>query len=226
MLLIAFGSEVPADTVPVVHTDPRDDRHGTEMVTLTCPPTGIAAHEHDTTSPLTVQFPPEVASVDGAGPLNRLDDASRATFWLSLGPRLATTSVNVAVPLPALPDVKAVWLRARSARVRTVPHVWEVLLPGVGSDVVEVADAVLHSWLDSPAEGRSLMVRPNAAVALGASVAVVQVIPAGPTVPTAGLVHVHPAGAVTAWKDVPAGIVSDIERLPATLGPWFATTIE
>jgi hypothetical protein len=41
-------------TVPVIVTVPTDDRHGTEIVTRTVPPTGMLVHEQVTVWPATV----------------------------------------------------------------------------------------------------------------------------------------------------------------------------
>jgi len=69
-LLAAFGSVVPDEAVPVAHTFPTDDRHGTETVTWADPPVGTLAHEQAIVLPATVHVAPDVAELAGAGPVN------------------------------------------------------------------------------------------------------------------------------------------------------------
>jgi hypothetical protein len=127
LLLVALGSGVPVVTDADMHVDPTDDRHGTLIATCTLAPTASPAQVHDTVLPATEQVAPLVAVVDGGGPVNRLDVADSAMFWLSLGPTLVTVILNVAVPLPGFPVVDAVWVMRRSARRRTVPQVADEL---------------------------------------------------------------------------------------------------
>lgn len=196
VLFVAFGSDVPAVTLPVVQMLPTADRHGTEMTTCPVPPEAIPSHEHVTVWLLAVHVAPDGAVVAGAGPVKRLEVAVKEMFVTSLGPRLVMTKVNVAVPLPALPLVTADAATERSATARTVPQACELLLPDRGSDVVAETEAVLQSELPSGVAAVDRSVSAKVALAPAARLAVVHVTVAGPGVPAAGLTHVHPAGDV------------------------------
>jgi hypothetical protein len=170
-----------------------------------------------------VQVPPAVVTVDGAGPVKRLELAVTIRFWASLGPPLVTPITNDAVPLPGLPDVDAVCAIDRSANVRTVPHVWAELLVLTGSVVAVDADALLHSCAPSEADDGSCTTNVNEAVVP----TVIEAIEHDtvPVPPTAGVVHVQPVGLASDVNVVPAGIVSVIDTVRATLGPELVTPI-
>lgn len=223
LLLMALGSDVPADTDVVPQIDPTDERHGTLIVACRLAPVGMFVHEQVTLCPATEQLALPVVTIDGAGPVNRLDVTVSTTFWLSLGPALVTVTVKVAVPLPAFPTVLAVCVTARSAWVCTEPQVVEELFAETGSAVAVVTVAVLHSWLASLAEAASLRTTLNDAVVAGASAATEQLI--DPEELTAGVVHVQPPTGVRDVNVVPDGSVSPIETVRAVLGPALATTI-
>jgi len=145
VLLMAFGSLVPAEIVAVSHTLPTADFHGTSILTVSVAAAARFVHVQVTVNSATVQVAfGDAVTVAGGGPMNRLDDTTRATFLLSLGPSFRTVMVNVAVPFPARPAVDDDCVRRRSARVVTVPHAEALLLAVCGSDVVVEMFAVLQ----------------------------------------------------------------------------------
>jgi hypothetical protein len=163
--------------------------------------------------------------IAGAGPLKRLDVAASETFVASLGPRFVTFRVNVAVPLPGLPVVAALCVSERSASVRIVPHACDELLLEMGSVVVDPTDAVLHRSPPAVAPAPRRTVSVKLAVAPEARLAIEQLTPTGPAVPTDGLAHDQPTGEVSDWNVVPAGMVSVTETAEALLRPLFRTVI-
>ena len=115
------------------------------MLTVSLAPSARLGHVQVTVCTPTLHVPPTDTLIAGAGPVKRLEVATSAIFWLSLGPLFVTVSVNVATPLPGDPDVTALCVNARSADVRTVPHAWDELLVPTGSAVVAEMVAVLQS---------------------------------------------------------------------------------
>ena len=95
------------------------------------------------------------------------------------------------------------------------------LLARLGSLVPEVTEAtsVICVWLVVPA--LTCTTRVNEAFAPLATNGFVQLI--FPVAPTAGVVHVHPAGADKDWKVVLAGMASLKTALIAAIGPLFVT---
>jgi hypothetical protein len=106
-------------------------------------------------------------------------------------------------------------LIARSADATTVVVVLEVLLPGVGSAVVEATDAVLVS--EPPWLGAVTTTVITAAVAPAASAGRVQLTDTLPA-----FVHVQPAP-LAELNVTPAGSVSATVRFAASDGPLFVT---
>ncbi len=104
----------------------------------------------------------------------------------------------------------------------TVVSAVALSLPGAGSAVVEVTVAVLLSTvpLATPAPTWTVTVKtalPTAKVAAEQETV--------PLAPTAGVVQLHPAGAETDWKVVPAGSGSSITALEASSGPLLLTVM-
>src|SRR4051812_17804344 len=117
------------------------------MVTVSLAPSASWLHEQVTFETPTAQVPPPDAAMlmPADGPVNRLEFATSAMFLLSLGPLFVTVSSNVAVPLPAEPDVDTVCASARSLDVRTVPQLFDALSLLTGSVVALATLAVLHN---------------------------------------------------------------------------------
>jgi hypothetical protein len=223
VLFAGFGSGVPAVTEPVVHTWPTDERHGTEITTWAVAPWARVVQEHATVWPLTVHVAPCVVVVVGLGPLKRLDVALSSGFWASLGPGFETTSVKVAVPLPALPVVVTVWERARSADVRTVPQTVAESSLRTGSGIDVEALAVSHSCPPSAADALSRTTIEKVELPPGVREPVRQVTT--PDEPTAGFVQLPPIGVPTDWNVAPFGTTSTTVTAGETLGPLFVTVI-
>ena len=80
LLFVAFGSGVPAETVPESQTEPTADRQESLIVTLALAPNARLAHVQVTVETPTVQVPPVVVLILGAGPVNRLEFATREMF--------------------------------------------------------------------------------------------------------------------------------------------------
>ena len=130
---------------------------------------------------------------------------------------MVTVRAKVAVPFPGEPILLSVCVNARSAEVWTVPQVCEELLLGMGSRVAAEILAVLQSWVPFATDEPKWTTSVKAAAAPAATVPVVQEIV--PVTPTAGVVHVQPAGVASDTKVVPAGRVSDTVTVCASLGP-------
>ena len=78
---MALGSNVPADTVPLLQTCPTADRHGTAIVAVLTAPTASDVQVHETVPPATVHVPAGVVVIVAAdGPVNRLDEATMLMF--------------------------------------------------------------------------------------------------------------------------------------------------
>jgi hypothetical protein len=88
---------------------------------------------------------------------------------------------------------------------------------GFGFRVVAVTVAEPAITLPFLAAQLTVTTRVNCAEAPLGSEAAVQLT--GPAAPTAGVLQVHPVGAVSALKDVPAGTAAESNRPAASLGP-------
>ena len=108
---------------------------------------------------------------------------------------MRTFRVNVAVPLPARPDVDDDCVRRRSARVVTVPHAATLLLAVCGSDVVVEIFAVLQICVPSPSDEGRCTTSVKASAAPTANDDFAQLIE--PVLPAAGVVQVQPDGTVS-----------------------------
>src|SRR6187200_1638995 len=98
----------------------------------------------------------------------------------------------------------AVFVTARSARSAvTVVVAVTLLLPGVGSAVADATVAVLVMTVPPAVAAPTFTTSVNEALAPLASEGLVEVTV--PVPPTAGVVDVHPAGAVNETNVVPAG---------------------
>src|SRR5713226_10285412 len=120
--------------------------------------------------------------------------------------------------LPAVTLTGPVFVTARSAPgAATLVVTVALLLPGVGSGVLEVAEAVLEMTvpLGVPAVMFTTMLK--VPVAPEASAALVKVI--APVPPTAGVVVVQPPGAVAETKVVLVGTLSVRMTVVELLGP-------
>lgn len=115
----------------------------------------------------------------------------------------------------------SVLVMARSAIGFTVVVAVCELLAALGSLVVELTVAVLLMEAAAPADGVTTSV--NVADAPLARLGFVQVTV--PFAPTAGVVHVQPAGGASETKFTPAGSASLSEALAAADGPLFVTVI-
>ena len=79
-MLVAFGSIVPDATVAVSHTLPTADFHGTSILTVSDAPAVRRVHVQVTVDSATLQLTFGDDTIDGGGPMNRLDDATSDTF--------------------------------------------------------------------------------------------------------------------------------------------------
>ena len=107
-----------------------------------------------------------------------------------------------------------------SALVETVVLAVELLLPALGSEVVDATVAVLLMVDPEAADGETLATSVNAAVAPGSSVAMLQ-----ETVAPVVQVNAGPLFCDSETKDVPAGKVSVQSTVAASEGPAFETVI-
>jgi hypothetical protein len=125
--------------------------------------------------------------------------------------------------LPALTGSgESVLVSRRSAAVATVVVAVAELLPGVGSVVADAAVAVLVISVPAAVFDATRTASVNCALPaarLGFEHDTV------PLAPTAGVVHVQPAGALSETNVVPAGTASVIVADAALDGPEFVTLI-
>jgi len=138
------------------------------------------------------------------------------------GPRFETVIVYViGVPGWAVVD-PSVLLMARSVWAATLVVAVPVLLPGLGSGVVEpaVAEFVITVPFGTPGPTKTTSVN---TLLPGANEGLVQLTV--PVPPTAGVVHVHPAGVASETNVVPAGRVSVRVAAAALLGPALVAVI-
>jgi hypothetical protein len=96
-----------------------------------------------------------------------------------------------------------------------------LLLALLGSEVVVDTDEVAVIGLVATVEGMFNTTTMSADVPAGRLELSLQLIV--PLAPTAGLVHVHPAGASTDWKVVFAGVASVNATPAAAAGPLLVT---
>jgi hypothetical protein len=114
-----------------------------------------------------------------------------------------------------------VTIKSACVALATMSVAVALLFAELGSVVEEFTVAV--SLMTVPAAVPELTCTTTVMVALlGASVDAVQAIV--PEAPTAGWMQIQPAGAVTDWKFVLAGVLSVTLTVEAELGPPFVTT--
>ena len=111
----------------------------------------------------------------------------------------------------------------RSAELPTVVVAVALSLAAFGSGVVLVTVAVLEMNVPAATPAPTSTTSVKVALAPAARVGRVQVT--GPVPPTAGVVQLKPAGAVSETKVVPAGRVSARLTAWASLGPVLVTVM-
>ena len=151
--------------------------------------------------------------------------SERLTPVAVLGPALRTVMVKVRVrPSPAVTVVTpSLLVTERSADVATVVVVVALSLAAFGSLVAAETVAVLLMTVPAATLAPTWTMSVKVWVAPAARLAIVQVTV--PLPPTAGVVQLKPAGAVSETKVVPAGRVSVRLTLWAALGPALATVM-
>ena len=217
LLFAGTGSVSVAVTLAVFAIVPPTTGAVTTSATVIELPEASAPAEH-----VTVAVPVQVPC-DGVADTNVVPAGSTSatvTPVAPLGPLFVTVIVYAMFAPPATAAAAAVFVIARAAVATPVAVAVEELFAGFASAVALTA-AVLDTVAPMPLPAARTSV--NVLEAADASVAAEQVIV--PVPPTAGVVQVKPAGAVSDWNVIPAGIVSVTCTVDAASGPLFVTTI-
>ena len=138
------------------------------------------------------------------------------TLCAALGPLFVTTIVYVAF-VDGVAVAGPLFVTARSAAVVMVVGRLAVLSAGLSSEVPVLTEAEFVMIVPAATFGFTRNTRVTATDWPLSTTGVVQLT--GPVPPTAGVVQVVPAGAVAETNVIPAGTVSVIVTLAASLGP-------